>query len=331
MQKRNTHSFNLLRITIILILALMTEGQLTAQSCPMRCIDNINLSISESTLQNPISPCETEIGPGTLLGLSTLADLQACIGSGATGIQTQIKRFGAWTPALGAANATVSGSDVGKKLEVRVVVFNAAGILNSCWGTVDVEDKQAPRITCPADVVLFCSQLAPSATPDIAVTGDLGLDLKVPTALGAVDGTAFDCTMLMAADQMFFDYVFETSCTTPYSRFTAPSSTQIADKGIDKINAVDLANRIVNAIDPNNAPIIIPNGGASQIIKVIIRCWKATDHYGNASAPCYQVIYVRRATLQNIICPVRELTFSCDGPVAACAIASAPADLSPAG
>ena len=125
-----------------MVLAFLAQVQMNAQSCPMRCIDQINLSISESTLQNPASPCETVIGPGTLLGLNAFADLQACIGSGGTGIQTQIKRFGAWTPALGTANATVSGADVGKCFEVRVVVFNAQGILNSCWGTVCVEDKQ---------------------------------------------------------------------------------------------------------------------------------------------------------------------------------------------
>ena len=280
-------------------LAFLAQVQMNAQSCPMRCIDNINLSISESTLQNPASLCETEIGPGTLLGLNAFSDLIACIGSGGTRIQTQIKRFGAWTPALGTANATVSGSDVGKKLEVRVVVFNAQGILNSCWGTVDVEDKQAPRITCPADVSLFCSQLAPSATPDIAVTGDLGLDGKVPTAVGAVDGTAFDCTMLMAADQMYFDYVFEAACTAPFTGATAPTQAQIEAKGIDKANASDLAVRIRGGIAGGN------------VIKVIIRCWRATDHYGNASIPCYQVIYVTRATLENIFCPI-DLTFSCE-------------------
>ena len=154
MHKRN-HSLKLMRIGIMLILALIIEGQLIAQSCPMRCIDNINLSISENP-NNPAS-CETEIGPGSLLGLNAFADLQACANAGGTNIQTQIKRFGAWTPALGTANATVSGSDVGKKFEVRVVIYNASGIVNSCWGTVKVEDKQAPRIVCPEDVLLFCN------------------------------------------------------------------------------------------------------------------------------------------------------------------------------
>ena len=302
MKKMNLYS-SITRFCVVMILAMLAQVQMNAQACPMSCIDNINISISEAPGVVPGSPCETTVGPDVLLSIGGPNNLIACIGNGGgVAVQTQVQRFGAWVPAIGAGNATVSGADVGKSVKVRVIVTNGAGaIINSCWGTVNVEDKQAPRITCPADVTLFCSQLAAQATPALTLTGDLRLDGVVPTALGAVDGTAFDCTMLMAADQMYFDYSFDVQCATPFTRASAPTAPSIEARGIARADATALAARISDGV--------AVGVNAGEIIRVIIRCFRATDHYGNASAPCYQVIFVRRAT--TILCPPAELTFSC--------------------
>jgi uncharacterized membrane protein len=49
---------------------------------------------------------------------------------------------------------------IGKVVQVSVTVGT-----NSCWGYVLIEDKQAPSITCPANVTLRCDQAGLLATP----------------------------------------------------------------------------------------------------------------------------------------------------------------------
>jgi hypothetical protein len=209
----------------------------------------------------------------------------------------------------GRANATFTKADIGKCFKVKVT--NLCN--NTCWGEVCIEDKQAPIIKCPKDVSLLCSDLVGlnADRPCPKFTGDLGLD---GAQVGnANDGTAFDCTPLMAGynpaascdltgDEAFADYVFETSCQTPYASGAITSAmVDAAIKDIDKGALSDVITRI-------NTCIL-----TGDVIKVIIRCWRATDHYGNISAPCYQIICVKRIPFK-VKGPADKM-YSCDGAV----------------
>jgi hypothetical protein len=309
-----------LQFATLFIAMLMSSVQVNAQAnCEIPCVKYTTLSISTQ----PVANCESELVPATVLGPIQAQLLAACAGSAS--LQIQVKKSGLFTPALGSGNALLGSNDVGKTYEYRIVLLSPSKtILNSCWGYVTVEDKQPPVITCPKDVVLLCSDLVGinADKPCPKFTGDLGLDRTacggggsniVPTAPGSADGTATDCTMLMACyqpaascdltgDEAFADYVFETSCQTPYTSgaITDPMIDG-AIKDIAKSDITDLLSRI--------NPILA--GG--DVIKVIIRCWRATDHYGNISAPCYQIIAVKRIPFK-VKGPADKM-YSCDGAV----------------
>ncbi|MEM1119499.1 MAG: T9SS type A sorting domain-containing protein [Bacteroidota bacterium] len=86
---------------------------------------------------------------------------------------------------------TVDGSYIGRT--VRVMVTEPSG-LNSCWGTITVEDKLAPALTC-RDTITFCGQ---QNSPDM---------LGFPTAVDACGGPV----TFTYADR---DSVFANSCGT---------------------------------------------------------------------------------------------------------------------
>jgi hypothetical protein len=287
-----------LQISTLFFAMLMSSVQVNAQSgCEIPCIRNVNYSISEQTVLN----CESVLAPASILGALQFAYLSDCVGGAE--VNVQVKRSGQWAPAAG-GNATVGSKDVGKTLEYRVVVRNAQGqILNSCWGYVAVEDKQAPTIECPDDVSLLCNALVDASAnrPDQTLTGDLGLDGTTLT----IDGNAKDCTnMLTAADESYADYVFETSCQTPYSSGAITQEMlNNAIKDFDKGNNTDVVSRIDGFLV----------GG--DVTKVIVRCWRATDHYGNISAPCYQVIVIKRFGRFDIKKDNPAKMFSCNGAV----------------
>jgi subtilisin-like proprotein convertase family protein len=66
---------------------------------------------------------------------------------------------GVWVPAV------LNNSHVGQTIVVRVTDDNyPAG--NSCWGTVVVEDKLIPEISCP-DVPLYCNSITTPGTPGV--------------------------------------------------------------------------------------------------------------------------------------------------------------------
>lgn len=46
-------------------------------------------------------------------------------------------------------------SDVGQTFKVSIVDCNGTG--NLCWGYINIEDKLAPEIACPADTILMCN------------------------------------------------------------------------------------------------------------------------------------------------------------------------------
>jgi hypothetical protein len=65
-------------------------------------------------------------------------------------------------------SATFGASDIGKTYQYRVTHITTG--VNKCWGSIRIEDKLVPALTCPADITLACSE-----STDIPNTGNVGI------------------------------------------------------------------------------------------------------------------------------------------------------------
>jgi hypothetical protein len=114
----------------------------------MTCNNNVNVSLDET--------CCVEITPDMVLEGSI----------GPDGVFDVVIKDAIGTP-LNPANV-VCANHIGMDLIVEVI-DPCSG--QSCWGTLNVEDKLAPELTCPADITLFCNQdTDPSVAGNVVVT-----------------------------------------------------------------------------------------------------------------------------------------------------------------
>jgi Secretion system C-terminal sorting domain len=264
-------------ITTGLLAILLTTSAYAQPSC----IGEVHATLGNS--------CNREITPDELL----------TPGTAGAGFQTQILR-GAnnWQPALGLGNGVITPADIGRRLQVRVILPGNPN--TSCWSWVTVEDKDNPLLECPAPVALSCLQsTAPSTIVGRVILGN-----------GTDAGTYSDCS---TSTVTYNDVVVERLCTSPFPAGVSPfNATQDAlptaagsTVGADAL-ALLADNLAANtaAGDPN-----------TSIIKFILRQYRVTDRFGNFTI-CYQVIAVKRldATM-TIVLPI-EATFSCNTPIA---------------
>lgn len=174
----------------------------------------------------------------------------------------------------------VPSTFIGQVLKVSVQ-HNASG--RNCWGYVKIEDKDGPRISCPADRAISCALVAAQATPDTNVAG--GFRGR------AIDGTIYDCSRLRymtpTGGVEYTDQVFETACTTPYA--AAPAGFPAGLVG--RANALIAAN-------------------AGRVVKLVVRTFRAIDWYDNTST-CQQVIAVTKGRPEDVFVPA-DLEFLCN-------------------
>ena len=69
---------------------------------------------------------------------------------------------GPWLP------ATFDASDIGKTYFYRVV--HIGGSSNVCWGQIKIEDKLVPKLVCPANITVACSE-----STNVAHTGNVNI------------------------------------------------------------------------------------------------------------------------------------------------------------
>ncbi len=124
------------------------------------CNDNIQISLDEN--------CAATIYPDMVLegggNVSCPGDYNVVARDWNTNQIIDLDAF-AHYPQIGAAH-------IGKKLKITVIdPFTG----NSCWGTAYVEDKLAPRMVCPRDVEISCTQATtPGSTGTPTVTEACG-------------------------------------------------------------------------------------------------------------------------------------------------------------
>jgi len=114
----------------------------------MTCNDNVNVSLDETCCVKitPDMVLEGDIGPDGVFDV-TITDV---IGTPLNPVDV------------------VCANHIGQDLIVKVT-DPCSG--QSCWGHLNVEDKLAPILTCPADITVFCNQ-----DTDPSVTGNASVD-----------------------------------------------------------------------------------------------------------------------------------------------------------
>jgi hypothetical protein len=111
---------------------LVIAGYANAQSCPLACNNLVQVSLDDD--------CRVEITPDMMLegqGTDPLCTYAVTV-MGANGV-----------PIVG--SPFVTGTQIDKTLTVKVSLGT-----NSCWGSIKVEDKLAPKINCPDDLTITC-------------------------------------------------------------------------------------------------------------------------------------------------------------------------------
>lgn len=126
-----THLGLAIRSCLGLVLLIAFTSQANAQ-CPLACNNLVQVSLDND--------CIVEVTPDMMLeGQGTDPTCTYTVSVlGSNGL-----------PIVGSPNVT--SAHIGMTLTVKVNLE-----LNSCWGTIKVEDKLAPVIDCPADLTISC-------------------------------------------------------------------------------------------------------------------------------------------------------------------------------
>lgn len=131
-------AWTVVRLGLFLLLWIGWSTAAKAQ-CTLVCNDNVNVS-----LPGPAFGCEFEVKPANVL-----QDTGSCPGSLVVTIMDQLGNVIPGSPKL-------NSSHIGQTFVFQVA--EAGGTGNSCWGTLDVEDKLPPDITGCDSVSVFCIQ-----------------------------------------------------------------------------------------------------------------------------------------------------------------------------
>jgi hypothetical protein len=163
------------------------------------CVGNYNVTLTNCT--------QTISFDLLIANINALNNYLAC-NPGAV-LVVDIFRNGRWvngTPAV--PHATITAADAG----VQGLQYRIRDVTNgtSCWGNLLVEDKVAPVITCPANVILACQDA--NFVNELSVTGDF-----LPG--GGNNGTVLECSFPI--EQRYTDVREDWPCGTGAPAITA--------------------------------------------------------------------------------------------------------------
>ncbi len=167
------------------------------------CLSQINVSLDQA--------CEALIEPASLMTGSVCGDISLFSVSATLTGGTE----------LSGPNIIFTQDHLGMDIEVSVLDPNG---VNSCWGTVTIEDKLAPVIICPIDLTVSCTM-----PTDTSATGLPSLDIGTLTTLQFDAATISNgsCTV-----EIFFrDAVQNNLCEGPFQRVISRTWWAIDDAG----------------------------------------------------------------------------------------------------
>lgn len=162
-------------LKVALIPALFAFISLNAygQTCPLGCNNNVQVSLD--------ADCSVTITPDIILE-----------GQGTDASCTYVVTVTTQNDVPIPNSPVVDGTYIGQTLKVRISLG-----ANSCWGTISIEDKLPPVITCAADVTVTCYD---NATPVLPVVTD-NCDSN-PTLITISDVTTdLDCSNTYSASR----------------------------------------------------------------------------------------------------------------------------------
>ncbi len=123
------------------VLSLNVQAQ-----CPLGCNNNVQVSLDGS--------CSAVITPDVVLeGMGTCdnTNYRVVIENADGSIYKETSAAG--------VHPSLDASDIDMSYKVRVYDLTSSNGANSCWGTVSVEDKLAPVISCPSDITVGCNEV----------------------------------------------------------------------------------------------------------------------------------------------------------------------------
>ena len=243
-ETRKTSVLQAFLLPIVLItLFLLFLGQNIFAQCTLACNNQINLSISETCnaevtydmmLQDPNNP-----GTCSPTGSAFFFEVIIMSQNGTTVLPT---------------SPFVTDAEVGQLLNVKVRHISSN---NLCWGTVLVEDKLAPILSCPVDLTVQCTEAIGTAQTGTATAQecsnftldfyDTELDLNCGDPIKQINRTFF------AIDE----YGYSSNCVQTISVANPDINAVVFPLNFDNIDQPVLACEAVAAnaslTEPSNS------------------------------------------------------------------------------
>ncbi len=146
-------------LTLLMLILLLGYNQAFAQPyCTMVCNDNLNISIGNECSATILYDMILEDGDNSM----------SCSPNGSQAFKIEVMdEFLNVIP----TSPTIPHEYVGRTLTVKVKHW-ATG--NSCWATVTMQDKIPPRLVCPPNVTIPCTESTDPTVTGMATSTDCG-------------------------------------------------------------------------------------------------------------------------------------------------------------
>jgi Cohesin domain len=295
----------LLQASLLLLGLLAATSTLNAQ-CSMACSGSTNVSLAPT--------CQATITYDMILQNPT-----NCSPNGPSAFQVIVMDLGGFPIPT---SPVVNADHIGQTLTVKVKHW-ATG--NSCWGNINVEDKVGPTITCPANVVVPCTNPTTPATTGTATAtdcSDFTISSTDQTQVLGCAGTTYSAIITrtwLAVDMGGY----LNSCTQTIS-ILKPTAANITWPP----HRDGIAAPMLDCVNPNTTPANtgapsigsypIPNGigycnmavtYSDQIIPLcgnsykILRTWTLVNWCNSSILTHTQIIAVKDVTPPTLTCP----------------------------
>ncbi|MFK7937531.1 MAG: HYR domain-containing protein, partial [Saprospiraceae bacterium] len=297
-----------LRWSLIALFGLLYSVNAQAQPyCTMVCNDNLNVSLGPS--------CEAKITYDMIL--EDPDNSYHCLPNGRSAFVVQIMTEAGGEPIP--TSPTVTADYVGQVLYVKVKHWDTG---NSCWSTINIEDKQLPLLNCPNDVTLACTQSTDPSTTGFAAASDCS-DFSVTYEDQFEDLNCGTITSRILRTWKAKDiYGNERLCTQTIN-IQRPNINGVsfpADRdNIDApaISCIDADTDPTNTGQPMfNGHPVVNNGSCHFTVNYndelipgcegsfkILRRWVVIDHCTSSVREHTQLVKVEDATAPQLTCP----------------------------